>query len=127
MSEKNGGRILVIDDSPHIREIASVLLIHSGYNVITEEFGEAAFTKVVEDREIFDLLMIDVSLDDIDGVKLCQRIKDQLPEQPVIMMSGYDEQEVIKGDMSKDSSILFLQKPFDRQALTESVSMMIKN
>lgn len=125
-AEKKCGRILVVDDSPHIREIANVLLTHAGYEVVTEEYGEAAYSVVVDNGNNFDLLMIDVSLDDIDGVKLCSKIKEKLPEQQIILMSGYDEDEVLKGPMAKDSSILFLSKPFDRQALNEAVAMMMK-
>ena len=125
-TEAQSGKILVIDDSPHIREIASVLLTHAGYEVETEESGQSAYTRLVERKESFDLLLIDVSLDDIDGITLYRKIKEELPRQVFLIMSGYNEDDVISDSMNNDRRLSFLQKPFDSKTLNEIVSRMMK-
>src|SRR3984885_5798138 len=81
------GSILVVDDESEIREGLELLLTMEGYGVSSAETGEAGLA-LLEDRP-FDLLLLDVSLPDRNGLDLLREIRRRDPQLPVILITAY--------------------------------------
>jgi PAS domain S-box-containing protein len=93
MSQKPrpGAHLLVIDDTPEIRLLATVLLEREGYLVTSAPTGEDGLALAQETRP--DLILLDVMLPGMDGYELCRRLKQDegLRDTPVIFMSAQDD------------------------------------
>ena len=66
-------RVLIIDDQPHVRAAISVALKANGYEVVAVESGRLGLielNKTVFDLTPFDLVIVDIYMPDMDGVKL---------------------------------------------------------
>src|ERR1017187_7862449 len=81
------GSILVVDDESEIREGLELLLNTEGYNTSSAETGESGLALLGE--KPFDLLLLDVSLPDRNGLDLLREIHRRDPNLPVILITAY--------------------------------------
>src|SRR5260221_12683377 len=80
------GSILVVDDESEIREGSELLLTSEGYGVSSAETGESGVRKV-EERP-FDILLLDVSLPDRNGIDLLREIRLRDPHLPNVLIAA---------------------------------------
>lgn len=110
-SAGNSFDILVVDDSPAIREHLSGLLKAKGHKVIDVDCGELAVDMV--DRQSFDCVFMDVMMPGIDGYEACKKIKAKKlngKTLPVIMLTGKSSPfDRIRGKMAGCDA--YLTKP----------------
>lgn len=107
-------RVLVIDDDPGIRDYLETLVSRQGYQVFAVADGEQALRTLDETRP--DLVTLDVVLPGMDGIETLQKIKQRLPEVPVVMLSGHGQARTIVEAMRLGASD-FLRKPFEVEEL----------
>jgi two-component system response regulator AtoC len=107
-------RVLVIDDDPGIREYLQVLASRQGYRVFAAVDGEDALEGLDETRP--DIVTLDAILPGMDGLETLRRLKQRLPEVPVIMLSGHGQARTIVEAMRLGASD-FLRKPFEVEEL----------
>src|ERR1700684_1709616 len=81
------GSILVIDDEVEIREGLEALLTSESFQVTLAETGEAGL-RPLEDHP-FDLMLLDVSLPDRNGIELLREIRRRDPQLAVILITAY--------------------------------------
>src|ERR1700678_842150 len=81
------GSILVIDDEGEIREGLEALLTSESFQVTLAETGEAGLRQL-EDHP-FDLMLLDVSLPDRNGIELLREIRRRDPQLAVILITAY--------------------------------------
>jgi two-component system KDP operon response regulator KdpE len=103
-----GPRVLVVDDEPQIRRSLRVALRANGYEVEEAATGEAALEQAA--TRLPELVILDLSLPDIDGVEVCRRLR-EWTQLPVIILSanGEDEAKVRALDEGADD---YVTKPF---------------
>jgi two-component system response regulator PrrA len=84
-------RLLFVDDDEAMRMILSATLPRlAGVEVVTAATGAHALERLAHER--FDLVLLDFELPDVDGPRLCARIRDRLgPDVPVVFLSGHGE------------------------------------
>lgn len=115
-------RILAVDDQRYFRELIEGLLDEAGYEVRTASSGEEALH--VLEREDFEVVVTDLVMPGIDGCELVRRIKERLPEQEVVMVTGVvDVQTAV--DAMKQGATDYILKPFDRGALIEAIEKIL--
>jgi len=103
-------KILVISDDPKLVNILEAKLPSQGYHVrCTTDNGEEL--KDVINKEIPDLVILDVLMPKLEGIELCLRIR-RWCEIPIIMLSGWgtSKNKVRNLDLSSDS---YLSEPID--------------
>ncbi len=83
--------ILIIDDDETIRYFLARDLEAEGFQVATAETGQGGL-KTLE-REGADLVLLDIRLPDLSGIEVLQRIREQWPEQIVVMLTGEPDHE----------------------------------
>jgi CheY-like chemotaxis protein len=100
--------ILVVDDEPLVRKLIQTNLLSSGYRVVTAADGEEAVSAV--ERELPDLVILDLMLPKLDGYAACRRIR-EFSAVPIIMLTARSaEVDLLHGfDVGADD---YLTKPF---------------
>ena len=112
MSENNHKRVLLVDDEEQVLFVVSESLAKLGEEVeiITAENGEVALEKIKE--SFFDLVITDLKMPKMDGVKLTEAIKAFSPETQVIWMTAFGN-SVIQAKAQTMDVRHFLSKPLD--------------
>jgi DNA-binding response OmpR family regulator len=107
-------RLLIVEDDIQVVGPLSRALNTQGYAVAHVADGNSALEKIKIDPP--DLVLLDVSLPDIDGFKVCEEIRRRGIDFPILMMTGcVDSFEVVHGlDSGADD---YLVKPFDLNEL----------
>jgi two-component system response regulator AtoC len=107
-------RVLVIDDDPGVRDYMEALVSRQGYRVFAAADAEQALAGLDDTRP--DVITLDVVLPGIDGLETLRRLKQRLPEVPVVMLSGHGQARNIVEAMRLGASD-FLRKPFEVEEL----------
>jgi len=90
-----GGRILVVDDEPHIVELVRYNLVQEGFEVGVAHDGHEALEKARTESP--DLVILDLMLPYIDGLEVCRQIR-KASSVPILMLTAKDgEQERVVG------------------------------
>lgn len=115
------GTVLLVEDEPALRGLASRVLEKSGYRVLQARSGPEALDVWRQYSERIDLLLTDMVMPEgIDGRELADRLMAQKPTLKVIYTSGYSPDAVAKGHRFERAN--FLQKPYSPAALTQTVA-----
>ncbi len=113
------GTVLVIEDEDEVREVVGRMLERLGFHVIAAQDGVAALERLDEHDGSVAAVLLDLSMPRMGGYEVLQRIRGRKPDLPVILMSGYTEQEVASKVLDARSGVVgFLQKPFLPEDLT---------
>lgn len=113
-------KILIVDDEVHISDLLQTNLDLEGYQTTCALNGKEALAAT--SQEVFDLVLLDVMLPDMTGMEVCQQIKSQFKNLPVLMLSALGQSsDKIKG--LKSGADDYLSKPFN---LTELLIRMEK-
>ena len=103
-------RIFVVDDEAPIRRSLEGILSDEGYEVSLAVSGEEALEML--DSDVPDLMLLDIWLPGIDGLEVLSRVKQKIPDLPVIMISGHGNVEsAVKA--TRLGAFDFIEKPLD--------------
>ena len=117
-------RVLVIDDDPGIREYLEAAVSRQGYEVLAARDGEDALANLDHFRP--DIVTLDVILPGMDGLETLRRLKQRLPEVPVVMLSGHGQARTIVEAM-RLGACDFLRKPFEAEELEIAFQKALEN
>ena len=115
-----GGTVLVVDDEEPVLRTVSMLLGSVGFEVVAVSSGAAALQRLNEGRERIRCVLLDVTMPQMSGVECLLRIRQQWPDLPVLLTSGYAAQEVGSA-ISDDPHTAFLQKPYRLSSLCDKL------
>lgn len=116
--------ILVVDDEVGIRELLSEILFDEGYRVHLAE--NAIQARDFRNRQVPDLVLLDIWMPDTDGVSLLKEwVRQNLLTMPVIMMSGHGTIETAL-EATRIGAVDFLEKPIALQKLLDAVAKAIR-
>ena len=119
----NNKKVLLIDDETSLRRSLTLGLNQKGYEVEPCENGISALNKLEElksEKNPMDMVVIDINLPDIDGIKLGEMISTKYPGTNLVYITGYAstmEQKQINDLNAK----AFLEKPFSVDDLTRKI------
>jgi two-component system, cell cycle sensor histidine kinase and response regulator CckA len=118
------GTVLLIEDDPGVRQITSRSLQEYGYGVVEAGSGHEALGVLERGDGRIDLLVTDVILAGMDGPELARRATELRPELPVLFVSGYTDDEIVRRGLLQEGQP-FLQKPFTPEALAAKVAELL--
>jgi two-component system cell cycle sensor histidine kinase/response regulator CckA len=116
------GRVLLVEDKEEVRLTAQRVLVGAGFEVAAAANGRAALELVDDWSRAPDAVVTDVVMPHVGGRMLAERLRSRWPELPVLFVSGYTDEEVLRDD---DARSAFLQKPFSRDALIAAVAGLL--
>jgi len=120
--EKSIGSILVVDDDATIHESCGRVLREAGYRVDTAFTGEGALQKLNEN--LYDLILLDIKMADMDGIKTLEEMKRKTPDISVVMVTGYPSIKTVRDSM-RLGALDYLEKPFTPSELLTTVEEAI--
>ncbi|MBB4638709.1 PAS domain-containing protein [Longimicrobium terrae] len=112
--------ILLVEDEDAVRMVARRSLTRFGYTVVECRDGVEAIETAEREGDRIQLVLMDVVMPNMSGQAAATRLEEVLTGVPVIFMSGYTDDEVLRRGVLT-SEALFLQKPFTPWALLEMV------
>jgi CheY-like chemotaxis protein len=119
------GLVLLVDDEETVRAVARAMLEKLGFRVLTARDG-------IEAVEIFRLqgqnitcVVLDLTMPRMDGEETFRRLRQLRPGVPVVISSGYNEQEVTQRFVGQGLAG-FIQKPYDFKCLQETLGKVLK-
>ena len=114
------GHLLLVDDEKGIRQSLSAVLQDEGYRILAVASGAECLRTLETDD--FQLVLLDVWMNDLDGLEVLQRIRESHPEVVVVMISGHGTVETaVKA--TKLGAFDFLEKPLS----VEKTLVVVKN
>lgn len=111
--------ILLVEDEPALRLKLYELLQNVGYQVLVAADGEQAYRMGFGDLRRIHLLLTDVVMPEVSGIKLSERLHTLRPDTKVLFMSGHPADS--DGGIDLQSHPNFIQKPFTKEKLLRKV------
>src|SRR5271168_402818 len=118
-------RILVVDDEEAIREIVCAILAAAGYTWKQASSGMEALA-LLNSGEVFELMLSDLMMADLDGIGLLERTKERFPDMPVVMVTAVHDISVALAAI-RNGAYDYLLKPFEREQLLNAVGRALEN
>ncbi|MBW2476581.1 MAG: response regulator [Deltaproteobacteria bacterium] len=113
--------ILIVDDEDIIRDLCARTL--KDYRLLQAENGKEALDLLA--RESVDLILVDVMMPIMNGLDLLQKVKQDDPDQLVIIMTGYADKDIILRALKAEADD-FIQKPINLLQLRTAVEKALE-
>ena len=107
-----------MDDDEDLREVMSSALGAQGYDVETVDSGAEALARIR--HETYDVILTDVHMQEVDGLEVCVRAREQEPDLPVIVITGFGNVDTAVGAL-RAGAYDFITKPIDIEPLSAAV------
>ncbi|MDR3322152.1 MAG: response regulator transcription factor [Synergistaceae bacterium] len=116
--------IIIVDDDANIRELVRAQLANNGFEVIEASDGADAMRKI-SGRTPPDLAVIDVMMPDMDGFELCERLRRDYDDMPILMLTALGEvSHKVRGlGLGADD---YLTKPFEGSELVARARALLR-
>jgi PAS domain S-box-containing protein len=112
--------VLLVEDEDDVRALAREVLERHGYTVVEAPDGAQALSLFERGGSRIDLILTDVVMPRMSGRELVDRVRASRPTMPVLYMSGYTEDAIVRHGV-RDASLLLLSKPFGPADLVRKV------
>lgn len=122
-SMKESASILIVEDEDAIRVGLVDVLIYHGYQVDYAKEGVSGLEKALTGK--YDLILLDVMLPNMDGFKICTKIREQDKAQPIIMLTAKSsDEDVVNGfTLGADD---YVSKPFSVTQLILRIKAVLR-
>ena len=116
--------ILIVDDEQRMRKIIKDFLRAKGFSILEAEDGEKALEVFEENRNKISLILLDVMLPKVDGLTVCNKVK-QVYNVPILMISARDEEvdKIVGLELGADD---YITKPFSVRELMARVKANLR-
>ena len=114
--------VLVVDDEVPVQEVLRRWLTREGYDVRTASGGEEALARMR--METPDVVLLDLSMAEMDGPTLLARIRDEYGLLPVIVVTGYPDSALMSAALQY-GPLVMLPKPAERERVLETVQLAL--
>jgi two-component system, chemotaxis family, chemotaxis protein CheY len=116
-------KILIIDDSPVVRNFHKNILKKEGYDVDDAEDGVIALEKSLTND--YDLILCDINMPNMDGLTYVKKYRELEKETPIIIISTQEENhQKVQGFNS--GANLYIVKPVSPQKLVDHVKLLLE-
>lgn len=118
-------RILVVEDEQNIREFVVINLKRAGYEVTEADSGESALTLYEQQGGQFEIVLLDIMLPGVDGITVCQRIREKNSRVGIIMLTA-KSQELDKISALTTGADDYVTKPFSPSELVARIDALFR-
>lgn len=116
-------KVLVVEDEASIRKFIAINLERSGFDVLEADNGEKALDMAAAYKP--GVMVLDIMLPGIDGFQVCTRLRAEMPELIVIMLTarGQDVDKITGLELGADD---YMVKPFNPRELTARIRAILR-
>ena len=111
-------QILVLDDEKIVGERLKASLEKEGHTLEIFIHPTAALERIKE--KVFDVVITDIRMDDIDGIQVLNEVREKSTKTKVIMITGYATLEIARESLTK-GAFDFIAKPFKLKEIREAI------
>jgi len=116
-------KILIVEDDPAILNGLLDVLVFNGYDPVGIEDGEQGLKKALAEK--YDLIILDLMLPGLDGISICEKVRQEKPLQPIIIMTAKgSEDDIVTG--FKAGADDYISKPFSLRELMVRVEAVLR-
>ena len=123
---QGSGRALLVDDDAAIRSVGSLILSQCGFEAETAENGQQGVQKLLARGGDYRVVLLDLTMPGIHGDRVLKIIRSHFPRLPVVLISGYTEENVERLYAADDRTI-FLHKPYSLDQLHAKLTALLGN
>ncbi len=116
-------RILIVDDEPQVRELLCLYLLRHGYDVSTA--GSSTETLELLHGNPVDVVVLDISLAQEDGLKVLSMIKSEHPHLKVIMLTGMGFVEDLLEEAQQKGADGYVSKALPLDELLQAINRVL--
>lgn len=120
------GTILVVDDEEDVRLAAQLILEDAGYRVMCAQDGVTGLDVFRRNSQNIRAVLLDLAMPHMSGEELFSEIRRIRADIPVVLSSGYSEEEAVRQFAGK-SFDAFIQKPYHIELLAEKIHLVVSN
>jgi CheY-like chemotaxis protein len=124
-SEVVRGTVLVVDDEASIQNVARRMLLRLGFQVAAASDGEEAVAVFGADPQRFTVVLLDLTMPNMDGEECFRELRRIRPDVPVILSSGYYRADLMHR-FAGQGLAGFIQKPYQLATLERVMSEALK-
>ena len=117
--------VLVVDDEQPVLSVTGRILTKAGYRIITATDGAQAIACVKEHRDELDAIILDMAMPNMSGPEALKHIHKIIPDIPVIIASGFSEEEV-QSEFRHCHVAAILQKPYSADILLRQLAQSMR-
>ena len=114
--------ILVVDDEPEIRRMATLALSEAGFKAEVAEDGKSGLESFVKHRADISLVLTDVVMPIMDGLRMVEKILELEPEMKILFMTGYSDAQL---EVLARTRFPLVRKPFLPLDLMRAIRAML--
>ena len=119
-------RVLIVDDSMFVAKQISQILTSEGYEIVgTAKDGIEGLEKYKELHPNVDIVTMDITMPNMDGLTCLQKIIEFDPEAKIVMISALGKQDLVKQSLLSGAKN-YIVKPLDRAKVLERLSSVLK-
>jgi len=122
---RGAGLVLLVDDEETVRAVARAMLEKLGFRVLTARDGVEAVEIFRLQSQTITCVVLDLTMPRMDGEETFRRLRQLRPGVPVVISSGYNEQEVTQRFVGQGLAG-FIQKPYDIKCLQETLEKVLQ-
>ncbi|HAJ95508.1 MAG TPA: hybrid sensor histidine kinase/response regulator [Actinobacteria bacterium] len=115
--------VLIVDDDEGFNQKLERVLKKEGYSIFTAYNGNTGLEIITNNK--IDIILTDINMPGIDGIKLLERAKKIYKDVEVIMMTGYEDEEMAVNALRR-GAINYLRKPIDLEELCIAIDKAIE-
>jgi CheY-like chemotaxis protein len=120
LKNKNGAKILVVDDNSVVRDVVSRMLSLLGHEVSSADSGEKGLSIFL--GNLFDIVLSDYEMPGMDGVALACSVKKSAPRTQVVIMTGAGSEAVFSRKSTAVDQVI--SKPFTLAEIDETIQSL---
>jgi two-component system, OmpR family, response regulator RegX3 len=126
VNERNathGGRVLLVDDDPGIRDVVGFLFEQEGFDVDRVASGEQALEALSDNG--YDVVLLDLMLPGLSGAEVCRQLRATADPVPIVMLTAKDAEldRVLGLELGADD---YVTKPFSGRELLSRVRAILR-
>ncbi|MCR9245393.1 MAG: PAS domain S-box protein [bacterium] len=115
--------VLVVDDEAEVREVMRRTLLRDGREVVAVEDGASALAVFCREPDRFGCVVLDYTMPGFSGSKVAAAMREQRPDLPILLVSGYDVAD--RADTRAVRVDAILSKPFTPSELRAAVAALL--
>ena len=120
-----GGKVLVVEDEPLVRELARGILERAGFEVLVAPDGGAAAEELARAGASIDAVLLDLTTPGLSGPAAFRALRAVRPDLPIVLTSGYAQADATR-EFGEEELAGFLKKPFVASELLERIHAAIR-
>lgn len=118
------GTILLVDDEEQVVQVTGQILKSLGYSIVGKTSPAEALRLFTESPEDFDLVLTDLTMPELTGLELSEKIKKVRQNIPIILFTGYSDQ--VSKDAAAEAGIdEYCMKPISMRVLSSIVGKFL--